>query len=179
MSPSLRSSMQWITKVYFHHLERGYTGDILEVSDCEWKESLFKYVVRKMISKILFYKCPIWYGRIGQADSLGAIGWIEILVTLSELQICTVCLISWHCLPVLERLQVASREGHQDNFQICWSFRYRQHLHFQFQKQNLKLRNVNMKGDSASASYRLERWSTFVGDAMEMVFFFKQNDTNA
>ena len=31
-----------------------------------------------------------------------------------------------------------------------------------------------MKGDSASASYRLERWSTFVGDAMEMVFFLSK-----
>ena len=109
---------------------------------------------------------------IGQADSLGAIGWIEILVTLSELQICTVCLISWHWSPVLERLQVASREGHQDNFQICGSSRYRHHLHFQFQKQSLKLSNVNLKGASASASYyRLERWSNFVGNAIAMVFF--------
>ena len=115
---------------------------------------------------------------IGQADSPGAIGWIEILVTLSELQICTVCLISWHWSPVLERLQVASTEGHQDNFQICGPSRYRQHLHFQFQKQNLKLPNVNMKGASASASYRLERWSNFDGDAIAMVFFFKRCDTN-
>ena len=117
-------------------------------------------------------------GWIGQADSLGVIGLIEILVTLSELQICTVCLISWHWSPVLERLQVASREGHQDNFQICGSSRYRQHLHFQFQKQNLKLSNVNLKGASASASYRLERWSNFDGDAIAMVFLFKRCDTN-
>ena len=52
-------------------------------------------------------------------------GFIDVLVILvegqqtAELQICTVCLRSWHHhLPLLERLQVASREGHQGNFQI-------------------------------------------------------------
>ena len=56
---------------------------------------------------------------------------ISVEQQTAELQICTVCLISWHHLPLLERVQVASREGHQGNFQIgqiipiktaCWNF---------------------------------------------------------
>ena len=86
-NPRMRTA-QWsyIVSLYMKWaLQHLHKKNILSHKKCMWMCQIKHLQMSYLIS-----------GWIGQADSLGAIGWIERLVTLSELQICTVCLISWH-----------------------------------------------------------------------------------